>query len=181
MQRTPSEQPEAAVLTPAQLAAWKAFLRAHTVVTRALERELVASHQLPLAEYDVLVQLDGADGGALRMAQLADQVLLSRSGLTRLVERLEREGLVVRRACPSDARGYFAVITEKGRTRLREAAPSHLGSVSSHFAEALSEAQVETLREAMEVLVEAIPPACASALPDPELDGSLATGGNLPP
>ncbi|MGC1185204.1 MAG: MarR family winged helix-turn-helix transcriptional regulator [Candidatus Dormiibacterota bacterium] len=166
-------------LSPAQLAAWKAFLKAHTVITRALERELVASHRLPLAEFDVLVQLQDAEGGALRMAQLADQVLLSRSGLTRLVERLERAGLVRRQACPSDARGSFAVITEEGATRLREAAPSHLGSVSSHFAKPLRDDQVETLRVAMEELVAAIPPACAAALPDPELEESPDPGGRL--
>jgi len=166
-------------LSPAQLAAWKAFLKAHAVITRALERELVASHRLPLAEYDVLVQLQEVEGGALRMAQLADQVLLSRSGLTRLVERLERAGLVRRQACPSDARGYFAVITEEGKARLREAAPSHVGSVSSHFAKPLRDDQLEMLRIAMEELVAAIPSACASALPDPELEESPTAAGRL--
>jgi DNA-binding MarR family transcriptional regulator len=168
-----------APLSEAQLAAWRAFLKAHTVITRALERELVASHRLPLAEFDVLVQLEEAQGGALRMAQLADQVLLSRSGLTRLVERLERSGLVRRQACPSDARGYFAVITEAGVARLHEAAPSHLSSVSSHFAKPLRDDQVETLRVAMEELVSAIPPACASALPDPDLEDAPAASANL--
>lgn len=172
MQLTPGEAATAPPLTPSQLAAWKAFLKAHTVITRALERELVASHQLPLAEYDVLVQLQQADGGALRMAQLADQVLLSRSGLTRLVERLERSGLVLRQACPSDARGYFAVITDRGRARLDEAAPDHLRSVSSHFAQPLQTGQIEALRLALEQLVEAVPEECASALPDLELDES---------
>ena len=181
MQSSPDEAPSAPPLTPAQLAAWRAFLKAHTVITRALERELVASHQLPLAEYDVLAQLQEADGGALRMAQLADRVLLSRSGLTRLVERLERGGLVLRQACPSDARGYFAVITDLGRARLDAAAPDHLGSVSSHFAKPLQEGQIDALREALEQLVSAVPVECATALPDPDLEETHVPSGNLVP
>lgn len=137
-------------LGPDQLAAWQAFLRTHTALTRVLERELMRSHQLPLATYDVLVQLDSAPGGALRMTQLAEQVMLSRSGLTRLVERIEAEGLVRREACASDARGFFTVITQEGRRRLHEAAPSHLGSVAAHFADPLSVEQTEALRGALE-------------------------------
>ncbi|MGA7172680.1 MAG: MarR family winged helix-turn-helix transcriptional regulator [Candidatus Dormiibacterota bacterium] len=179
MQLTSPEAPPTPPLSTAQLAAWRAFLKAHTVITRALEREMVASHQLPLAEYDVLVQLQEADGGALRMAQLADRVLLSRSGLTRLVERLERGGLVLRQACPSDARGYFAVITELGRRRLDQAAPDHLDSVSSHFAKPLQEGQLEALREALEQLVSAVPAECATALPDPDLEEAAPPSGHL--
>jgi DNA-binding MarR family transcriptional regulator len=163
------------------MAAWRAFLKAHTVITRVLERELIASHQLPLAEYDVLVQLHEAEGGALRMAQLADRVLLSRSGLTRLVERLERGGLVLRQACPSDARGFFAVITDLGRARLEEAAPDHLGSVSSHFTKPLQDEQLEALRVALEQLVSAVPAECAASLPDLDLEETPVAGGNFIP
>ncbi len=180
MQLSPDKTPPPA-LSPAHLAAWRAFLTAHTVITRALERELIASHQLPLAEYDVLVQLQEAKDGSLRMAQLADRVLLSRSGLTRLVERLERSGLVRRTACPSDARGYFAVITDLGLARLQEAAPHHLGSVSSHFAKPLQDDQIETLRLAMEKLVAAVPTGCASALPDSDLEETTRQAGDLAP
>lgn len=179
MQLSAAEAPTTPYLSPAQLAAWRAFLKAHAVITRTLERELVASHRLPLAEYDVLVQLQAAEGGALRMAQLADQVLLSRSGLTRLVERLERSGLVFRQACPSDARGYFAVITDLGRARLVEAAPAHLNSVSAHFAKPLQEGQLEALRVALEQLVSAVPIECGSALPDPDLEETSAASGDL--
>ncbi|MGH7610702.1 MAG: MarR family winged helix-turn-helix transcriptional regulator [Candidatus Dormibacteria bacterium] len=142
----------APALTREELAAWRAFLRAHSVITRALERELVQSHGLPLAEYDVLVQLQEAPGGALRMAELADRVLLSRSGLTRLVERLEHQGLVRRQVCSADARGAFAVITDSGQQRLQEAAPSHLASVHEHFARALSPTQMTDLQQALERL-----------------------------
>jgi DNA-binding MarR family transcriptional regulator len=138
------------VLSPAVLAAWQAFLRAHTLVARALERELMATQRLPLAEYDVLVQLSEAPEGRLRMAQLADRVLLSRSGLTRLVERLEASGLVRREVCPSDARGAFAVLTKSGSSRLRAAAHDHLRSVRAHFGDVLDSELMEQLRTALE-------------------------------
>jgi len=137
-------------LSPETLAAWQAFLKAHTVLTRALERELVAAQRLPLAEYDVLVQLNSAEAGRLRMAQLADRVLLSRSGLTRLVERLEASALVRREVCPSDARGSFAVLTDLGRQRLTAAAGDHLRSVQLHFGDVLESEQMSALRDALE-------------------------------
>ncbi|MGA8206466.1 MAG: MarR family transcriptional regulator [Candidatus Dormiibacterota bacterium] len=158
--------------------AWKSFLRAHAVITRALERQLLETHRLPLAEYDVLVQLNEAEGRALRMSQLADRVLLSRSGLTRLVERLERNGLVERSNCSSDARGSFAVLTELGVQRLREAAPAHLESVRALFAEPLTTEQVDSLREALQLLAAAVPAGCAAALPDGEIAAVGADPGD---
>lgn len=137
------------------LEVWAAFLRAHAVLTRVMERELMLSHALPLAEYDVLVQLQASPGGQLRMAQLADRVLLSRSGLTRLVERMEASGLVRREVCPSDARGAFAVITESGRTRLESAAEAHLQSIREHFGEPLDAANVDCLRRSLEQVLAA--------------------------
>jgi DNA-binding MarR family transcriptional regulator len=156
-------------LSEAELAAWKSFLKAHAVITRALERQMIETHRLPLAEYDVLVQLREAEGSALRMSQLADRVLLSRSGLTRLVERLEREGLVERSNCSTDARGSYAVLTDRGRQRLREAAPAHLESVKALFANPLTDEQIESLRQALQLLAAAVPAECAAALPDPEI------------
>ncbi|HEY8374778.1 MAG TPA: MarR family transcriptional regulator [Pseudonocardiaceae bacterium] len=120
--------------THEELAAWRAFLRAHARVTRSLEAELLAEQRLSLAAYDVLVQLDAAPGHRLRMTELADAVLLSRSGVTRLVERLERAGLVVRERSDSDGRGVVAVITQRGRERLRTATGTHLAGVARHFA-----------------------------------------------
>jgi DNA-binding MarR family transcriptional regulator len=119
-------------LSPSQMLAWRRFLRAHAVVIRRLEADLLAEHQLPLASYDVLVQLVEAPGRRLRMTELAQRVLLSRSGLTRLVDRLEREGLVRREACDSDARGMFAVLTDAGYDRLRRATPTHLRGVAEY-------------------------------------------------
>ena len=112
-------------LSSAELQTWRTFLRAHATVTRRLEAELVAEQGLPLASYDVLVQLSEAPDRSLRMTELADRVLLSRSGLTRLADRLERDGLLRREACPSDARGTLAVLTDAGLQRLEQAWPTH--------------------------------------------------------
>ena len=116
-----------------ELAAWRAFLRAHAGITRALEAELVAEQDLSLASYDVLVQLAEAPGRRLRMTELADAVLLSRSGVTRLVDRLERAGLVSRCPVEGDGRGVAAELTPAGLTRLRVAARTHLAGVVRHF------------------------------------------------
>ena len=136
-----------APLSSTELAAWRSFLRAHATVTRRLEAELVAEHDLPLASYDVLVQLSEAPSRALRMTELAERVLLSRSGLTRLVDRLERDGLVARRACPDDARGTLAVLTDAGLARLQAAWPTHLRGVSQHVTDKLSTEELATLEE----------------------------------
>jgi DNA-binding MarR family transcriptional regulator len=116
-----------------ELGAWRSFLRAHAQVMRALERELAEADQLPLASYDVLVHLSEAPDRKLRMTELADRVLLSRSGLTRLIDRLERGELVRREPCLDDARGMFAVMTDRGIDRLRAASRVHLAGVGEHF------------------------------------------------
>lgn len=123
----------------AQLESWRTFLRAHATVSRALEAELVAEEQLSLAAYDVLVQLVEAPGHRLRMTELAEAVLLSRSGVTRLVDRLERSGLVSRCRVAGDGRGVAAQLTEAGLNRLRMASRTHLTGVMRHFVEPLGE------------------------------------------
>jgi DNA-binding MarR family transcriptional regulator len=132
-------------LDAVELNAWRTFLRAHAQVTRRLEADLVAEHDLSLPTYDVLVQLSEAPDGRLRMTDLAERVLLSRSGLTRLVDRLEREGLVRRQACPSDARGTLAALTPAGLERLRDAWPTHLRGVSDYVTARLTPEELETL------------------------------------
>ena len=128
-----------ALLSDAQMLAWRRYLRVHAVVTRRLEGELLAEHGLPLASYDVLVQLVESPQRKLRMSELAEQVLLSRSGLTRMVDRLEREELVRREAWADDARGQFTVITEAGVERLRAASPTHLRGIAEHAVGRLDE------------------------------------------
>jgi DNA-binding MarR family transcriptional regulator len=112
---------------------WRSFLRAHASVMRELERELLAATGMPLGWYDVLLQLAEAPDRRLRMAELADRVLLSRSGLTRLIDRLQAEGLVRREPSPDDARGTFTVLTADGLVRLRHAAPVHLAGIREHW------------------------------------------------
>lgn len=122
----------------ARLAAWSTFLRAHARVVRELERELRADQDLALTDYDVLVQLAAADERRLRMSELADRLLLSRSGVTRLVDRLVSDGLVERVMCESDRRGQWAALTDAGSSRLRRASPTHLRGVATHFVDRLS-------------------------------------------
>jgi DNA-binding MarR family transcriptional regulator len=104
-------------------------------VTRRLDEELQERHRLSLSEYDVLVQISAAPGGEIRMCDLADAVMLSRSGLSRLVERLERSGLVHRRRADDDGRATMASITDTGLERLAEATPTHLDGVRRLFLE----------------------------------------------
>jgi DNA-binding MarR family transcriptional regulator len=129
------------------MAAWRAFLEAHARVTDLLGRELRAEESLPLTWYDVLVQLQEAPGHRLRMQELADAVLLSKSGLTRLVDRMEREGLVQRSACPDDRRGILAELTDTGYETLRRTSSTHLRGVDEHFAARFTPAEAATLAD----------------------------------
>jgi DNA-binding MarR family transcriptional regulator len=136
------------IVPPAQLGAWVAFLEAHARVFELLERELRDEEELHLTWYDVMVHLSAAPERRLRMQELADAILLSKSGLTRLVDRMEQAGLVRRVACPDDRRGTFAELTPAGLERLRATAPSHLRGVREHFADLLDDdeaAQLERL------------------------------------
>jgi DNA-binding MarR family transcriptional regulator len=139
-------------LKPDELRAWRAFLDAQASLLRRLESELLADEGMTLAEYDVLFQLAAAGARQVRMTELSERVRLSRSGLTRLVDRLVQAGLVERGHCESDRRGTFAVLTGAGRDRLRRARPVHLGGVRRHFAEHLSPAQLAAVADALEPL-----------------------------
>lgn len=139
-------------LDPTALASWRAFLRAHAVITRRLEAELMEEQDLPLASYDVLFQLVDAPGHRLRMTDLASAVLLSRSGLSRLVDRLQREGLVNREVATEDGRGMYAVLLPAGVTRLRNAAPTHLRGVAEHMTSKFSDAELKALQALLDRL-----------------------------
>jgi DNA-binding MarR family transcriptional regulator len=121
------------------------MLRAHAELTRELDAQLAREHKLPLSSYEVLLYLADAPDGRMRMAELADSVLLSRSGLTRLVDRLEREGLLKRKRCESDARGYFAEITPKGRRLFDAARRTHLDGVRDLFLSRFSRDELRAL------------------------------------
>jgi DNA-binding MarR family transcriptional regulator len=135
-----------------ELRAWRSFLRAHARITRLLEAELVAERNLSLGGYDVLVQLAEAPQRRLRMAELADAVLLSRSGVTRLVDRLEVAGLVCRERVNSDGRGVVAVLTQAGLDTLRTASRTHLDGVVEHFVSLLDESELNEIGEVCERL-----------------------------
>jgi len=126
-------EPVVRELTLEELGAWRGLLRVHAELVKALDAELLAQHDLPLNSYEVLITLQAAPGQRCRMAELADHVLLSRSGMTRLVDRLEREGLLERDTCASDGRGCFAVLTPKGGELLVRARATHLDGVRERF------------------------------------------------
>jgi DNA-binding MarR family transcriptional regulator len=133
------------LLSREELAAWRGLLRVHAGLTKALDAELVREHGLPLSSYEVLLFLCDSPGGRLRMSELADGVLLSRSGLTRLVDRMERDGLLRRQRCEDDQRGYYAEITDKGRELFARARKTHLDGVRERFLSHLSGDEQRTL------------------------------------
>jgi DNA-binding MarR family transcriptional regulator len=132
-------------LTPVELAAWRGLLRAHAALVRDLDAELNERHDLSLHEYEVLLTLADATDGRMRMSELATAVVLSQSGLTRLVDRLVRDGSVARLRCEGDRRGLNAELTEAGKRRYLEARMTHLAGVRSRFFDHLSDAELSTL------------------------------------
>jgi DNA-binding MarR family transcriptional regulator len=147
--------------------AWARFLHAQATIIRRLEAELQDAHRMGLGEFEALLQLSLADLGRLRMSDLADRLVLSRSGVTRLVDRLEAAGYVARVTCPSDARGAFAVLTDAGRTCLRDAAPTHVRGVRAHFVDRVPPDELDRLARTLEHLVTpdaAADATCASVL-----------------
>ena len=143
--------PAAAVVSAKdwRLSVWRSFLRTHTHLLRQLERQLQDHGKIALGGYDVLVQLAEAPDNKLRMSELADAVLLSRSGLTRLADRLQKDGLVARQPDPEDARGMYTVLTAKGRDTLRDASVVHLAGVADLVLTRLSEAELRQLEALM--------------------------------
>ncbi len=131
------------------LAAWRAFLNAHASVIDLIGREMEEAGMVPLSSYDVLVALWESPDKRLRMHELADRVVLSRSGLSRLVDRLEAEGLLARKRCGTDRRGAYAVLTEAGRDALRRAWPVYARGIWEHFAAHLTDPEVETITQAL--------------------------------
>ena len=145
-----SPLPSARWLSPLEQRAWRAFVAVSSVVMAELENELEAAHGLSLGEYAVLVELSEAPDQRLRMSELAGHLHLSPSGLTRRLDLLVREGMVVRESCPSDRRAVYAVLTALGRERLEEAAPDHVAAVRRHLIDRLDDEQLVHLAEALE-------------------------------
>lgn len=112
---------------------WARFVAAYSTITRELEAQMLARHGLTLSGYDALVQLSQADDDGMRNIELANTVLLTRSGVTRLVEGLEAQGLVTRCSCAEDRRGTQVCLTDQGRERLAEASETHVEGVRELF------------------------------------------------
>lgn len=133
-----------------ELRAWRGLLRAHACLAKRLDSALEREHGLPMTSYEVLHRLDESGSGRMRMCDLADQAQLSRSGLTRLVDRLERDGLLERCSCDHDARGAYACLTELGCERLAQARTTHLAVVREQFCSRFSEPELDALADMWE-------------------------------
>jgi DNA-binding MarR family transcriptional regulator len=142
--------------------AWVAFLRAHASLTRELNAELVSQHGLTLNDYEVLLHLSRAPERALKRVELVERLLLTPSGITRLLDGLEKAGYVTRSACASDARVTYAVLTDEGFAKLREAADTHLAGVTRTFAARFGPEELEQLAQLLARLTAGEEPeACA--------------------
>jgi DNA-binding MarR family transcriptional regulator len=159
MATTTTQRSDARQLDERELRAWRGMLRAHAALTKALDADLEAAHGLPLSSYEVLMYLNDAEGRRMRMRDLAASVILSRSGLTRLADRLEREGLIRRESCSDDARGAYAVLTPVGVEMLAAARTTHLAGVRSLFLHHFSDDELDVLGDAWDRVV----PGSASA------------------
>jgi DNA-binding MarR family transcriptional regulator len=139
--------PPVTTLNDTESRAWVGLLHAHASLVKQLDTELIAAHGLSLSAFEVLWRVAAADHGRLRMTELADLVLLSPSGLSRLVDRLETEGMIERVACPEDGRAINATITEAGRAKLAESQETHFEGIRQRFLSKLSEAEVGQLAD----------------------------------
>lgn len=137
-------------LTLGELRAWRGLLRAHACLAKRLDSELEQAHGLPMTSYEVLHHLEEASGARMRMCELAEEAQLSRSGLTRLVDRMERDGLLERCSCDHDARGSYACLTAAGRERLQEARGTHLAVIRDQFFSHFSESELGVLADMWE-------------------------------
>ena len=143
-------------IAPSRLEAWRALLEAHTRLTGVLEHDLSMHHALPLSWYETLVQLDASPTGRMRMTDLAESVLLSKSGLTRLVDKLVNAELVERFTDLDDRRSTLVALTEAGAARLREATPTYCAGVKRHFAEQISDSDADVLTASLGRCIEAV-------------------------
>jgi DNA-binding MarR family transcriptional regulator len=139
-------------LSDTEMDAWQALLHAHHKITRVLDAELRESHQLTWAGYDVLLRLAKATGRTLTMTELSKRIMISPSGLTRVVDGLEEKGLVKRSRSADDARVVSAALTDSGRDKVRHAAQTHLRGIRQHFTGLLSTSQLREVASALQVI-----------------------------
>jgi DNA-binding MarR family transcriptional regulator len=152
--------PPLRLLSAQELRAWRGLLRVHAALAKALDAELEAAHGLQLSSYEVLMYLADAEEQRMRMCDLASTILLSRSGLTRLVDRLARDGLLERVACDDDARGAFAKLTPAGRVKLQEARATHLAGVRAMFLDRFTPEELDQMGAAWDRVLEGVGFSC---------------------
>jgi DNA-binding MarR family transcriptional regulator len=140
-------------LTHAEFRAWHGALQFTNTATRALDEALVAAHGISVKEFDVLITLFNAPNGKLRMTELGEGVVLSASGVSHLVTRLERDGLVRRTADPNDRRSFFAELTRAGQRRLHDSRPTHNAVVRAHLTDRVTPAQLSRLGDLWEAIL----------------------------
>ncbi|OXM82888.1 MarR family winged helix-turn-helix transcriptional regulator [Paenibacillus rigui] len=136
-------------LSEKELTAWRLFIKAHAKIIEFIERDLAAQKKVPLTTYDVLIALFEAPDRRLRFSELNRKVVLSKSGLTRMIDRLEREGLIQREKSEEDRRGAYAVLTDEGENQLRKAWPIYARGIKQYFAASLSDEEVEILTRSL--------------------------------
>jgi DNA-binding MarR family transcriptional regulator len=127
--------------------AWLKFVRTHAAITRQMDADLIALHDLTLSDYEVLLRLYEAPENRMRRVDLAESVVLTQSGITRLLAGLETAGLVDRASCDTDRRVVYAQLTDQGREKFRAAGRTHLDGIRSLFADRFSPAELEMLAE----------------------------------
>jgi len=132
-------------LSSEEFAIWAGFLQSHATLARELDADLRTAHGLPLTDFEILLWLANRPCEGMRMAALADTVLLSPSGLSRAVERLETRGLVQRMPCPEDRRGAYAALTELGRDLVRTAGATHAAGIRRRFLDRLTSEETRWL------------------------------------
>ena len=154
-----------------RMAAWMALLDAHSRLTNKLDAELERDHGLSLTEYEVLLRLSGSPGQRLRLNELTSQARMTKSGVSRLVGRMQQAGLLTTERCPSDRRGAFAVLTDQGHALFRRAAVLHLKGVQDHFGRHLDDGEAASLRSSLERVRDALggPGCSAAAAPEGEM------------
>lgn len=143
-------------LDETEMGAWRSLVRAHARLMARLDEELQTGHGLSLGEYEVLAHLSEGPPTGLRMAELADRLSISRSGMTRRLDALVARGWVKRCVCPSDKRGTMALLTSAGRAALRAASPTHLAGVREHLIDRLTRNQLKALGQALDPVAQAL-------------------------
>jgi DNA-binding MarR family transcriptional regulator len=137
-------------LAPQEFRAWLAFMRAGLAVTRAMDRDAEATGRLLSSEHHILATLHEGPAEGIRPTDLAERAALTKSGMTRVIDRLEAQQLIERHSCPSDARGQLIVMTARGRRVLKRAAPEHFRSIARNFADHVTDREVDVLTTALE-------------------------------